>query len=47
MIVAVWRKWVERGQWWWLAVLVAVMLADVLIGGWLITQELRLLREAW
>lgn len=47
MILAVWRKWIEQGQWWWLAVLAAVLLADVLIGTWLIGQELRLLRASW
>ena len=47
MIFAIWRTWVERGQWWWLLILGAVLLTDVLIGSWLIGWELRLLKEAW
>jgi len=47
VIFAIWRTWVERGQWWWLAVLAAVLLADVLIGSYILSLELQLLKEAW
>jgi len=47
VIVALWRTWIERGQWWWLALIAAAMLLDVFIGSWLIAQELRILKEAW
>ena len=47
MIVAIWHKWVEQGQWWWLALIGVVLLLDVLIGSWLIAWELKLLKEAW
>ena len=47
MIFAAWHRWVDTGQAWWLLVLVAVVLLDVLVGSWLIAQEVRLLRAAW
>lgn len=47
MIFAIWRTWVERGQWWWLVLLGVVLLLDVLIGSWLIAWELRIFKEAW
>ena len=45
MIVAIWHRWVQSGQWWWLLVLGSVALMDILIGSWLISQELRILKE--
>ena len=45
MIIAAWRRWVDSGQWWWLAVLAGVLLADVVIGSWLLAYELELLKE--
>ena len=47
MIVALWHRWTQSGQWWWLLVLGSVLLADILIGSWLIAWELKLLKEAW
>ena len=45
MLIAIWRTWVERRQWWWLALMGAVLLLDVFVGSWLIAWEIRLLRE--
>jgi hypothetical protein len=45
VIVALWHRWVSSGQWWWLALLGGVLIVDVLIGSWLISQELRILKE--
>jgi len=45
VVIAIWRKWVEQGQWWWLALIAAVLLADVLIGSWLLAWEIRTLKE--
>ena len=47
MIFAMWHRWVDTGQAWWLLVLAGVVLIDVLVGSWLIAQEVRLLRAAW
>lgn len=47
MISAIWRRWIERGQWWWLALLGVVLLADIIIGSWLIAWELKLFKELW
>lgn len=47
MIIALWHRWVEQGQWWWLLLIGGVLLLDVLIGSWLIAWEIRLLKEAW
>ena len=47
MLIAIWHRWTQSGQWWWLALLAGVLLVDVLIGSWLIAWELKLLKEAW
>lgn len=47
VIFAMWHRWVETGQAWWLLVLAGVVMVDVLVGSWLIAQELRLLKAAW
>jgi hypothetical protein len=47
MLIAVWKRWVDSRQWWWLALLGGVLIVDALIGSWLIAQEIRLLKEAW
>lgn len=46
MIIAIWQRYVT-GSRWWLILLAGVLLADVFIGSWLISQELRILKEAW
>ena len=45
MLIAIWRIWVERRQWWWLALLGAILIADVAIGSWLISWEITHARE--
>jgi hypothetical protein len=40
-----WRRWVEQGQWWWLALIAAVLALDVFVGSWLIAWELRVLER--
>jgi hypothetical protein len=45
LIFAIWRNWIERGQWWWLALLCAVVLTDIFVGSWIISKELQLLKE--
>ena len=47
MIYALWGRWRLGGQWWWLALIGAVLLLDIFIGSWLIAWELKILKEAW
>ena len=47
MLIAIWHRWVQQGQWWWLVILGAILLVDALIGSWLIAKEIELLREVW
>lgn len=42
MIFAIWRTWVERRQWWWLALIALVILADLLLAAFIIKLEGRL-----
>jgi len=47
VIVTLWHRWRLDRNWWWLALLAGVMLLDVVIGSWLIAQELRVFKEVW
>ena len=46
MIVLLWNRY-RTGPAWWLLVLGAFLLADALIGTWLLSWEIRMLKEQW
>lgn len=47
MIIALWNRWRTQKQWWWLALLRAVLILYAAIGSWLIAWELEHLWENW
>lgn len=44
MILAAWKRWMDTGQAWWILVLCAILVLDVLVGSYIIGWELRLLK---
>lgn len=47
MIVALWHRWTQDRHYRWLALCLAILAIDLLVGSALLAWEIRLLREAW
>lgn len=45
MIVALWHRWTQDRRWRYLALCIAVLVADFFIGAWLIAWEIRIFKE--
>ena len=46
MILALWHRWIQDGHYRWLALCLAILVADLFVGSALLAWELSLLREA-
>lgn len=47
MIIALWYRWTQDGHFRWLALCLAILIADMFIGSALIAWEIALLKDAW
>ena len=45
MLIAIWARWRMERRWWWIALIVGVLAADVLIGSWLVAWEIKAFKE--
>ena len=47
MIIVLWHRWTQSGHSRWLALCLALLVADLLVGSALIAWEIRMVRGAW
>lgn len=47
MILALWQRWTRDGHFRWLALCLAILVADLFVGTALLAWEIALVRDAW
>jgi hypothetical protein len=47
MILALWHRWLHDYHYRWLALCLAILVADLFVGSALLAWEIALVREAW